>query len=89
MNPAGKLASVRTLPSTLMRRCITMALVSRELSAYLSLQENIVRAEDIHEIFQKGIASLPVANEHNKGHAIAKFMGTRRWLGSVCSGELV
>ena len=39
MKPAGYVISVRTLPSTLMRRCMTTALVSRELKAYFSLEE--------------------------------------------------
>src|SRR5271154_2493126 len=35
MYPAGYVASVRTLPSTLMRRCMTICLTSRPLRAYL------------------------------------------------------
>ena len=39
IKPAGYVESVRTLPSTLMRRCITIALVSRALRAYFSLEK--------------------------------------------------
>lgn len=37
MNPAGKLGSVRTLPSTLIRRCITILVTSVLVRAYFSL----------------------------------------------------
>lgn len=37
MNPAGKVGSVRTLASTLIRRCFTIFLTSSPVSAYLSL----------------------------------------------------
>lgn len=37
MNPAGQFGSVRTLPSTLIRRCMTILVTSELVRAYFSL----------------------------------------------------
>lgn len=41
INPAGKLTSVRTLPSTLMVRCITILVTSSRVKAYFKRLRSI------------------------------------------------
>ena len=55
MKPAGKVSSVRTLPSTLIRRCLTIAVTSRPVKAYFNrLRRKTVRGSDSRSLWGPG-----------------------------------
>ena len=55
MKPAGYVLSVRTLPSTLIRRCWTIDVTSRPVKAYFSLlRRNMERGRDSRSLWGPG-----------------------------------
>ena len=66
-----------------------MAFVSRELRAYLRLPKESVRSYTQKCYRGVVLADVPIANKDNKGHAVTKFMRTRRWTGSIGTRQLI
>ena len=55
MKPAGKVSSVLTFPSTLMIRCLTIAVTSFPVKAYFSLfLKKTVRGKDSRSLWGPG-----------------------------------
>lgn len=52
MNPAGKFESVRTFPSTLIKRCITILVTSELVNAYFSrLRKKMTNGRDSRSLW--------------------------------------
>ena len=66
-----------------------MALVSRLLRAYFSLQDELVTQS--HFVFREPghIRDSPIPDEDNKWHAVSKFVGTWRWTRRVGTRQFV